>query len=66
MDLSTEELKIKTEADAFANEHKDEIAKEATDINIFLPEVNPVSVFMEGSSGGGEAEFFNNIFIKQS
>src|SRR3989338_4388923 len=66
MDLSTEELKIKTEADAFANEHKDEIAKEATDINIFLPEVNPVSVFMAGSPGAGKTESSKNLIKKFS
>ena len=56
MDLSDEELKIKTEANAFANKHKDEIAEEATNVNIFLPEVNPVSVFMAGSPGAGKTE----------
>jgi UDP-N-acetylglucosamine kinase len=66
MDYSAEELKIKTEADAFANEHKDEIAKGATDTNIFLPEVNPVSVFMAGSPGAGKTESSKNLIKKFS
>jgi len=66
MDLSKEELKIKTEGDAFANSHKNEIAKEATDINIFLPEINPVSVFMAGSPGAGKTESSKNLIEKFS
>lgn len=66
MDFSQEELKIKTEADAFANEHKDKIAKEATDVSIFLPEINPVSVFMAGSPGAGKTESSKNLIKKFS
>jgi len=66
MDYSSEEQKIKTEAVIFANKHKDEIAKEATDINIFLPEINPVSVFMAGSPGAGKTESSKNLIIKFS
>lgn len=66
MDLSDEELKIKTEANAFANKHKDEIAEEATNVNIFLPEVNPVSVFMAGSPGAGKTESSKNLIKKFS
>lgn len=66
MEFFLEELKIKTEADAFANEHKDEIAKEATDVSIFLPEINPVSVFMAGSPGAGKTESSKNLIKKFS
>lgn len=66
MDLSAEELKIKTEADAFANTNKDQIAKEVTSVDIFLPEQNPVSVFMAGSPGAGKTESSKNLIQKFS
>lgn len=66
MDLSKEEQKIKDEAVVFANENKNEIAEEATNIKIFLPEVNPVSVFMAGSPGAGKTESSKNLIKKFS
>ncbi len=66
MDLSAEELKIKAEANAFANANKKVIAKEITRINIFLPEENPVSVFMAGSPGAGKTESSKNLIKKFS
>lgn len=66
MDYSAEELKIKVEADAFANTHKNEIAKEITRTDIFLPEENPVSVFMAGSPGAGKTESSKNLIKKFS
>ena len=66
MDYSEEELKIKNEADAFANANKGQIAKEVTNIAIFLPEQNPVSVFMAGSPGAGKTESSKNLIEKFS
>lgn len=66
MDLTPEESKIKTEANAFANTHKDKIAKEITRVDVFLPEENPVSVFMAGSPGAGKTESSKNLIKKFS
>jgi predicted ABC-type ATPase len=66
MDYSAEELKIKTEADTFANANKKNIAKEITRMDIFLPEENPVSVFMAGSPGAGKTESSKNLIKKFS
>jgi UDP-N-acetylglucosamine kinase len=66
MDYSAEESKIKVEADTFANKNKVEIAKEVTNIDIFFPEENPVSVFMAGSHGAGKTESSKNLIKKFS
>ncbi len=66
MELLEEESKIKKEADAFANLNKDIIAKEITCIDIYLPEANPVSVFMAGSPGAGKTESSKNLIKKFS
>ena len=66
MDFSAKELKIKIEADTFANANKNEIAREATRADIFLPEKNPVSVFMAGSPGAGKTESSKNLIKKFS
>ncbi len=66
MDYSEEEQKIKDEADSFANNYKKEIAVEVTNTNIFLPELNPVSVFMAGSPGAGKTESSKNLIKKFS
>ena len=54
--LTQEEKKIEEEALAFAREHKKEIARRLTDPNRFIPEDDPVSVFMAGSPGAGKTE----------
>lgn len=56
MVLTEQELQIEAEALAFAKAHKKAIAKRLTDKTIYLPEVNPVSVFMAGSPGAGKTE----------
>jgi len=52
---STEE-EIKQKAIAFAKANKKNIGRRLTDKNIFLPEKDPVSVFMAGSPGAGKTE----------
>ncbi len=66
MELNEKDFKIKEDADAFANVHKDEIAKDITCVDIFLPEENPVSVFMAGSPGAGKTESSKNLIKKFS
>lgn len=66
MDLSQEELKIKSQADIFANANKDKIAKEVAGVDVFFPEENPVSVFMAGSPGAGKTESSKNLIKKFS
>lgn len=51
-----EEDSIKIAALAFAKAHKKTIAKNLTDPNVFVPEANPVVVFMAGSPGAGKTE----------
>ena len=66
MEISLEEQEIKEKAVAFANAHKNEIAKVVTDTTIFSPEENPVSVFMAGSPGAGKTESSKNLIKKFS
>lgn len=40
----------------YAKKHRTEIARRLTDPAIFIPETNPVSVFMAGSPGAGKTE----------
>ncbi len=47
---------LKAEATKFAKENRRRIAREITDTSIYLPEKNPVSVFMAGSPGAGKTE----------
>lgn len=56
MTLSEREAKIQNEALRFARKNKREIAKRLTDPEKFVPEQNPVSVFMAGSPGAGKTE----------
>ncbi len=56
MSSTTDEQSIKSEAEAYARKNKKAIAKRLTDKAIFLPESNPVSVFMAGSPGAGKTE----------
>lgn len=48
---------IKHQAIDFAKKHKDEIAKELTDVKTFEADEIPISVFMAGSPGAGKTEF---------
>ena len=56
MSLTEQEIRIEQEALAFAKAHKKAIAKRITDKTIYLPEAEPVSVFMAGSPGAGKTE----------
>nr|WP_324259536.1 zeta toxin family protein [Cellvibrio fontiphilus] len=56
MILTEQELVIEKAAIAFAKKHKSEITKRFTDRAVYLPEANPVSVFMAGSPGAGKTE----------
>lgn len=56
MTLTAEEKRIEEEAIAYAKSNKKTIAKRLTDPVIFLPEKDPVSVFMAGSPGAGKTE----------
>jgi hypothetical protein len=54
--LSEVERTTEQEAIEFARGHKKEIATRLTDTNKYLPESEPVSVFMAGSPGAGKTE----------
>lgn len=56
MILSKEEKDILEQAIKFARSNKKKIAKRLTDKSVFVPEENPVSVFMAGSPGAGKTE----------
>lgn len=53
---SDEEQRIENEAIAYAKQHRAEIAKKLTALDLHPPEANPVSVFMAGSPGAGKTE----------
>lgn len=57
--MSEEEL-IKTGV-SYANEHKNDIARQITDKSVYLPDPNPASVFMAGSPGAGKTEFSKSL-----
>ena len=59
--MDKEEIKIESEAILFARTHKKSIIKKATDVSIFLPDTNPVSVFMAGSPGAGKTELSKHL-----
>ena len=61
--MDDNELRIKQEADAYANSNKKRIAKEFTDIDKYTPEDDPVSVFMAGSPGAGKTESSKNFIL---
>ncbi len=56
MPLTEQEARIEQEAMEYARAQKKAIAKRLTDITKFLPDRNPVSVFMAGSPGAGKTE----------
>lgn len=59
--MDDNELKIKQEADAYANSNKKSIANKFTDVDKYPSEDNPVSVFMAGSPGAGKTEASKNF-----
>ena len=56
MEMTSEEKRIEQAALEYAKKHRTEIARRLTDPAIFVPEANPVSVFMAGSPGAGKTE----------
>lgn len=64
--MDPEESKIKEQAISFANSNKESIAEEITRTDVYLPEENPVSVFMAGSPGAGKTESSKNLIKKFS
>lgn len=56
MALTEQETKVEADAVAYAKANKKAIAKRLTDPEVFLPEDDPVSVFMAGSPGAGKTE----------
>jgi len=56
MELTKGEKEIQSAALNFARNNKKDIAKRLTDTSLFLPEDEPVSVFMAGSPGAGKTE----------
>lgn len=54
--LSPEQIEIRDRAIAFARKTGKTIAKEVTSIDVYIPDPNPVSVFMAGSPGAGKTE----------
>ena len=56
MEMTPEEKRIEQAALEYAKKHRTEISRRLTDPAIFVPEVNPVSVFMAGSPGAGKTE----------
>ena len=56
MQLSEKEQNIKDKALVYAKKNKKVIARRLTSVEFYLPEENPVSVFMAGSPGAGKTE----------
>ncbi len=54
--MTPEEKRIEQAALEYTKKHRNEIARRLTDPEIFVPEANPVSVFMAGSPGAGKTE----------
>jgi predicted ABC-type ATPase len=54
--MTPNEKLIAQEAWDYAKKHRNEIARRLTDPAVYIPEVNPVSVFMAGSPGAGKTE----------
>jgi predicted ABC-type ATPase len=56
MEMTPDEERITQAAWDYAKKHRTEIARRLTDPTIYVPEINPVSVFMAGSPGAGKTE----------
>ncbi len=54
--MTAQEERLRQQALDFAREHKKAIAKRLADPAVYLPEDNPVSIFMAGSPGAGKTE----------
>ena len=68
MDLTPEEAAIAESALAWASKkrNKNAIARRLTNTELYLPEENPVSVFMAGSPGAGKTESSKELIILQT
>ena len=62
--LTEEELEIEKRAIIYAKKHRTKICRKLTNKEVYVPEENPVSVFMSGSPGAGKTEFSVGL-IKQ-
>ncbi|MDQ5893689.1 MAG: UDP-N-acetylglucosamine kinase [Patescibacteria group bacterium] len=62
----SEEALIKERAEEYARKNKKVIAKEITNLSLFIPDEFPVSVFMAGSPGAGKTESSRNLIEKLS
>lgn len=56
MKLTETEARLREQAIDFARSNKKRISKKLTDPDVYVPENNPVSVFMAGSPGAGKTE----------
>jgi len=52
---------VKSVAISFAKKNKNQIANELTDLGRFVPDDQPISVFMAGSPGAGKTEFSKGL-----
>lgn len=55
------EEEIKRKAEEFARTNKERIARELTEKSKYIPDDNPISVFMAGSPGAGKTEFSTRL-----
>jgi len=59
--METPNEKIQREALEYAKKNKIRIARELIDVNYYIPDATPISVFMAGSPGAGKTEFSKNL-----
>jgi predicted ABC-type ATPase len=62
--MTAEERRIQDAAIEFARKNKKQRCIALTDINVFLPEEQPVSVFMAGSPGAGKTESSKELIVE--
>ncbi|STO77674.1 Adenylylsulfate kinase and related kinases [Grimontia hollisae] len=61
MELSPSELAIQKKALDFAKNNRTRICHRLTDTSIYIPEQQPVSVFMSGPPGAGKTEYSKEL-----
>lgn len=64
MEFSEDQKNIKHNAAVHAKKIKKAFAKQFTNLEIYLPENNPVSVFMAGSPGAGKTEVSKQLIVE--
>ena len=64
MALSDQEIQVEKDALEYARANKKAIAKRLTDPAVYVPEKDPVSVFMAGSPGAGKTEASIELIAK--